>query len=319
MPKTKFPGFRGKSESQIIGTMKSLSDDYSYRGTYHVSYYVTGEMPVGDTFGIIYKNGKGWGAERSACFAGLSGAINKYRHANDMEFPTHLTIGYNLYPFSGERYDNDDDYYEEDDDYYDEDDYHNRDKNDLSRDQIKRFTVWCIKHKLHPPIDVGHFLKYHVYTAELKAWKNINTIYFSLTMLRYIHEGQGVARRILSLDKEYDLDPYINVALAHHLQDRNYNGGHCVCDYSYWNEERYGGWGGDERPATKRNDPLNISRIAHSLRWLMEKTKSDRTKYSNTRSYSTPGFQLETTAKGYEQKLQHTSPTTWRGLLRTTT
>jgi hypothetical protein len=314
-----FPDLKGKSEVEIESYLKGVSTNRSYNSNYNISYLLLDRFPISKGFDDIWSDNirtlrtenpgrdNRWGQCDDACFVDLPYYLRRI-NMTDCDNNLFIVISYSLTPF--DEYGND--YYDEDD-YYDGDDYSPSGQTDLSSSTISSYCEWMFKHKLHPEFDINDLLQYETYVVPLNFWKDINDIYWSLTMMRYLHEGQGLIRMMMKLDSMFDLDPYVNVALSHYLVDRHYNGGHCACDISYWWSERFGHWGGDHRPAKGRyrKTPLYLSQIAHSMRWLME---------SNVRKLAYPSdINLETTLKRRESRLNHKTPTTWRGLLRSHT
>jgi hypothetical protein len=322
MPKTKFPEFKGKSEKQIMADLKAACTDRSFHSNYSIGYTIF--TPPNPQYKKLNFSGlqeyfhkakvKEQSATRDACFGSLPGMIRRFRRNYEQE-PQMFAVTFNLQPFDS-GIDDYDDYYE--DDY--SDDYTPTDEmDDLTNYEVREYSKWLIKHAIVPDFDIDHFIREEIAFFPFGYWHNVNDIYFSLTMHRYMHEGQNICRRILELDERYDLDPFVNIVLAHWLSDSHYNSGHCACDVSYWRDERY--------YDMDRYDPdfsdnrgcaqLYMARIANAMSAFLKSGYDDSHEYDLKTQYgSNPYFEWEFSVAEHERKLKMDHPRTWRGLLR---
>jgi hypothetical protein len=238
-----------------------------------------------------------------ACFANLSGIIKDYK-ATHKVLPEWVSIGYNVLDMDISGYDDEDDWYEA------EEEDSSGCFSALTVKEVRDFCFWAFTNKLHPKFDVKSFLMNKAYTVPFGWWKDINSLYWSLSLMRYMHEGQGLCRRIVALDKEYGLDPFVNIILSHYLANSKYNGGHAIADMTFWFAERYGRFYGDRRPEERRVTQNYLYRIAKASRKLLNEKHTGFGR----------DYDMEQSLKKYESALPELKyPKTWRGLLKKTT
>jgi hypothetical protein len=310
MPKTKFPEFSGKDERGIMQYLQRVCNDDSYHSNYMVDYMIFtpsnsqyAKLGLRDAMEMLRINNNLHEVSLSdACFGYLPGMIRRFLRQTDGVRPEMIAVKFNLTPFDdGAGWD---EY-----DYYDGDDYDYDPEvmEDLTRHEIRLYCAWLMKHDLVPDFDVELFIQKETAYFPAQYWKNINALYFSLTMLRYMHEGQNIARRILAFDEKYDCDPFVNIALAHWLADYKYNNGHCVCDIEYIR-------GYDDGTTTAQ---LKIAKIARAMRVYLQKGEDDIDEYRWEPGHqSQPYYQWENSCVNTEQGLKMVHPKTWRGVLR---
>jgi hypothetical protein len=264
-----------------------------------------------DAYDLKFFNGPGKYTEDDACYGSLPGMIRRFKRDHEYHAkPQTLVVSFRLDPFE-RGVDVDDYYYDEDEDDYDVDEMV-----DLQYYEIVAYCKWLIKHNILPPFSIESFIETETVYLPFQYWTNINSMYFSLTMLRYMHEGQNICRRIVEFDKLFELDPFVNVAMSHWFSEGCYNGGHCVCDCSYWRMERF--WDNPHGQEMKKHAQLYLARISQSMYETFASDDDDWDEYSTGDYGDNPYFSWEDTCEKAERKLRMTTPKTWRGLCRYT-
>jgi hypothetical protein len=343
-----FPEFKNMSESKIKEILFNAEQDRSYHSEYSICYLVTHAgytehfIASQEWQQIAYQK---FDRERNcyipngfdgikycilgdSCWAELPSLIAD--HCRDFDYPKWLLFNFDLFPYnSGASSGGDqDDYYYDDDDYW-EDDPPCKDGTDLSRREIIAYHDWLVKSGIIDPFDIERMMVpngNYGYLC-LDRYNNINNIYFACVLLRYMHEGQNLCRRIMKFDRLYDLDPYVNIVLAHYFADRHYNGGHCVCDQRYWWCEHFGGdyWHqskNDVPPEYQKVPTAHIAQIAWAMRYEFENGDDDREKFpwmgathEDHNRYPYFSYEKSLTERIHSLDIQTLTPSTWRALL----
>jgi hypothetical protein len=334
MPRRSFPEFRGLDESKIGQYLRNCELDRSYQGNYSIDYSLVGrensEHEIAswkwNDITRIREDGSCHPArqfvqEGAPCWGDLTYDCHTFYKIHG-EFPKWLLFRFQIDPFANGASVGieEDDYY--DDDYYYEDDYERERGADLEAHEIYRYCDWLVKHRIVKPFDVDHFMQYDnggFGYLDLDNYFTMNQIYFACTMVRYMHEGQNIVRRIIKFDRLFDLDPFVNVVLAHQFANYYYNSGHCVCAMEYWEREQFGGdsWSSmDLRPIIyKQYPPLFYAKVASAIRIEMDKVL-DSTHKDKYKELGYPYFKWENQCgKNFNKLTQMTTPKAWRGLL----
>lgn len=337
MPRRSFPEFKGFDETKIKQYLYQRETDRSFHSDYNISYApVSGEYSEYEISSWHWRDiaryrpdenehpAREFMNQGDSCWGDLPYSCHLFYRAFG-EFPKWLLFRFRTDPFANGAYLGDgDDYY--DDDYYDEDDEPGlrEEGEDLSHAEMYKYCDWLVKHKIITPFDVDKFIDYDdsgFGYIDLDNYRTMNQIYFACTMLRYMHEGQNIVRRILNFDRLFDLDPFVNTVLAHVFADYNYNGGHCVCAMQYWEREHFGGdyWRPSDsvcQPEVYRTyKPLFYAKIASAIRMEMDKvTGMNRKELYSLSNY--PYFKWEPECgENFNALSRMTTPKTWRGLL----
>lgn len=338
MPRDNFPEFKGKSESEISQILHKTITDTSYHSDYNISYAVISDEFAeaeiaswnwNDIMRFMPGNAghpaRDYANNGDACWGDLPSSLH-YFTKDKGYYPKWLLFRFRTDPFKhgAPMGDGNDDYYNDYD--YDDDGYYDEPLfgDDLSHSDIVNYCDWLVKHEFILPFDVDWFYSYYdggFGYFDLDLYNNLNKLYFACTMIRYTHEGQNIVRRILAFDRLFDLDPFVNVVLAHQFADFNYNGGHCVCAMHYWDSEK---WGGDywknknlQPSIYKKYPPLYYAKIATAMRLFWNTAKDDRDRFGTKNGSGYPYFAYEKSIGSCFNKLsQMKTPKTWRGLLR---
>lgn len=340
----RFPEFKGRTESEIRQILYAEVEDRSFHSDYSISY---GPVHAGYTeyqiASLNFREISRWNrhgkdefdckqffVQGDSCWGDLPAQIA--RHYRIFGKPKWLIFSFRTNPFEAGCHlgqDPDDYYYDE----YDEPEYDGRTDclgEDLSYAEIRKYHDWLVKAEIINPFDVDKFIDYDNFGygyLDLNRYNNINNIYFACVLMRYMHEGQNVVRRILAFDELYNLDPYVNIFLSHLFADRNYNGGHCICDWAYFGCEHFGGDYWHMRKDDLPEDYIEVptawyAQVAWAMRELFENGESDEDAFPWMGSaqhdfQGYPYFKYEQSVSKLLEGLdiQTLTPGTWRALL----
>jgi hypothetical protein len=104
---------------------------------------------------------------------------------------------------------------------------------DLTDDQIVKYLTFLTNNKLIFPLtehQIKKKLETQTFVFPNELYNNTNQYYFDSSLIRYIHEGQGLVTSMLNFIERYPtLDPWVVVALAH-LSTIKFNVGHSIFD-----------------------------------------------------------------------------------------
>jgi hypothetical protein len=235
----------------IYRALEMTQTDRTFNPDYYVSWAIFGPDEIAkvesDIFSIKkedFYNGANSEID-NVCWGDLPSDIVWY-FDRDGEFPELLAIYFNTNPWTMPAYDYGDDYYDEDDEYYDEDNAPydvyispgHPTRQELTDEEKTAYCKWLQDNEFMPIFNIDHFLDSDVIVLPFSFWPpDSNTLYFSLTLARYMHEGQAIVRNILYLTKTFQgIDPFVAITIAHKLVESSYNGGHCICDWRYFTQ-----------------------------------------------------------------------------------
>ena len=194
-------------------------------------------------------------------------------------------------------------------------------KTNLSKDEVAAYSKYLIQSRLVPEFDVETFITQEAIYLPIKVY-TLNALYFQLTLLRYMHEGQNLCRRMLKFHKQFpQIHPMLNVVMSHVFADNAYNSGHCLCDTNYiMSSLSYGNY--DSRP----KGPNVVANVTLSyIRYLNEshETKYDPWKYRGTAEkpavYRRGHFNLEDGVRHYYRSLKSVdriTSRTWAAIIK---